>query len=284
MKVAIQGGPASFHHIASSLFFKQEPEIVCCNSFKSLCESLRNGEVDFAAMAIENSIAGSILNNYSLLQQYDFKIIGEIQLRIEQNLMALPGTKLEEIEIVRSHYMALGQCEEFFANHNFTLEEYHDTADSARDLKRDVVARNKKIAAVASRKAAELYQLNILAESIETVKENYTRFFILSTDKKTKIDNANKATLCFNLPDRVGALSDVLSIIVANKLNLTKIQSLPLLGKPNQYTFYVDLEWGNYEDFRRCISIKDIVENLKILGEYKKGEMIHDYSRSQSIK
>lgn len=278
MKVAIQGGPASFHHIASALFFKQEPELVCCPTFKALCESLKKGEVEYAAMAIENSIAGSILNNYNLLQQYDFKIIGEIQLRIEQNLMALPGTKISDIEIVRSHYMALGQCEEFFAGHNFTLEEYHDTADSARDLKRDVEARGKCIAAIASRKAASLYGLDLLAESIETVKENYTRFFILTTDKKIKIENANKATLCFNLPNRVGALSEVLSIIVQNKVNLTKIQSLPLLGFPNQYTFYVDCEWENAEDFKRCIRIKDIVENLKILGEYKKGEMIHDYS------
>ncbi|MCU0431283.1 MAG: prephenate dehydratase [Cytophagaceae bacterium] len=278
MKVAIQGGPASFHHIAANLFFQQEPALLCCNSFKELCESLKDGQVDYAAMAIENSIAGSILNNYHLLLQYDLKIIGEIQLRIEQNLMALPGTQLQDVKIVRSHYMALAQCDEFFSQHSFTLEEYHDTADSARDLKRDCESRNKVIAAVASRKAASLYELEILAESIETVKENYTRFFILSNDKKIKIENSNKATLCFNLPNKVGALAEVLAIIVENKINLTKIQSLPLLGKPNQYTFYVDCEWNDYEDFKRSIRINSIVENLKILGEYKKGEMIHDYS------
>ncbi len=280
MKIAIQGGPASFHDIASRFFFGKEILLECCSTFKILCEKLKNKEVDYAVMAIDNSIAGSILNNYGLIQKYDLRIIGEIQLRIEQNLMALPGTKLSEIEVARSHYMALNQCDEFLSKHpQIKLEEYYDTADSARYLEQDVKAQNKKIAAIASRYAAELYKLDILAESIETVKENYTRFFILTTDKKYKVENADKATLSFHLPNKVGALADVLRIIVENNINMTKIQSLPILGKPNQYTFYVDCEWLKYEDFKKSIAINSIVEDLKILGEYKKGEMIHDYSR-----
>lgn len=278
MKIAIQGGAASFHDIAARKYFGNNIETIHCSTFKILCDKLKNKEVDFAAMAIENSIAGSILPNYALIQKYDFHIIGEIQLRIEQNLMALPGTKIQDLKKARSHYMALMQCEDFLAEHpHLQMEEYHDTADSARDLK---LKNEKEVGAIASRYAAELYELEILAESIETNKQNFTRFIFLTTDKKYKVENATKASLCFHLPNKVGALADVLRIITDNNINLTKIQSLPLLGKPNQYTFHVDCEWTNYEDFKKCIAINSIVDDLKILGEYKKGEMIYDYSRS----
>jgi prephenate dehydratase len=278
MKIAIQGGAASFHDIAARKYFGKDIETVHCDSFKILCEKLKNNEVDFATMAIENSIAGSILPNYALIQKYDFHITGEIQLRIEQNLMALPGTKIEDLKKARSHYMALMQCEDFLAQYpHLQMEEYHDTADSARDVK---LYNQKEVGAIASRYAAELYDLEIIGESIETNKQNFTRFIFLSTDKKQKIENATKATLCFHLPNKVGSLAEVLRIIVENNINMTKIQSLPLIGKPNQYTFYVDCEWTNYEDFKKCIVLNSIVDDLKILGEYKKGEMIYDYSRS----
>lgn len=281
MKVAIQGGVASFHDIAARRFFKQDLDLICCKTFRELCEVLTSGKADYAAMAIENSIAGSILGNYALMREYKLRIIGEIHLRIEQNLMALPGTRLEEVQIVRSHYMALNQCEEFLLKHPYlTLQEYYDTADSAKDLARDVPAQGKKIAAIASRYAAEVYGLDLLAESIETVKENYTRFFILTRDRKVKVEQPTKATLCFQLPDRIGALTEVLKVIVENRLNLTKIQSLPILGKPSEYTFYVDCEWSSYEHFKRSIVINSLVNDLVILGEYKKGEVIHDYTRS----
>jgi prephenate dehydratase len=278
MKIAIQGGAASFHDIAARKYFGKDIETVHCDSFKLLCEKLKNHEVNFAAMAIENSIAGSILPNYALIQKYDFHIIGEIQLRIEQNLMVLPGTKIEDLKKARSHYMALMQCEDFLAQYpHLQMEEYHDTADSARDLR---LYNQKEVGAIASRYAAELYDLEIIGESIETNKQNFTRFIFLSTDKKQKVENATKATLCFHLPNKVGSLAEVLRIIVENNINMTKIQSLPLIGKPNQYTFYVDCEWTNYEDFKKCIVLNSIVDDLKILGEYKKGEMIYDYSRS----
>jgi len=278
MKIAIQGGAASFHDIAVKRYFGDEVVSIYCDSFKKVCEKLKNKEVDLAAMAIENSIAGSILPNYALIQKYDFHIIGEIQLRIEQNLMALPGTKISDLKKARSHYMALMQCEDFLSQYpSLEMEEYHDTADSARDLS---IQKQAGIGAIASRYAATLYGLEILAESIETNKQNFTRFFFLTTDKKYRVENPTKATLSFHLPDRVGALASVLQIIVDNKVNMTKIQSLPIVGKPNQYTFYVDCEWENYDNFKKCIAINSIVDDLKILGEYKKGELIYDYSKS----
>jgi prephenate dehydratase len=278
MNIAIQGGKASFHEIAARKYFGPEISIVECRTFKELCQQLKQGKVDFAAMAIENSIAGVILGNYSLIKEFDFKIIGEIQLRIEQNLMALPGVKMEDLKKVRSHYMALLQCDDFLSKYpTIKLEEYHDTADSARDLKEK---NEKDVAAIASRYAAEVYGLNILAPSIETEKKNFTKFLILTTDKKYKIEGAEKATLSFQLPNTVGALANMLKIVVDNNINLTKIQSIPIVGKPNEYTFYVECEWKNYEDFKRSIEINSIVKELKILGEYKKGEMINDYSKS----
>jgi prephenate dehydratase len=158
------------------------------------------------------------------------------------------------------------------------LEEYHDTADSAKDLKEK---NDREVAAIASRYAAEYYGLNLLAESIETEKQNFTKFLILTTDKKYKVLNPTKATLSFQLPNKVGALADMLKIVVDNRINITKIQSIPIVGKPNEYNFYVDVEWENYEDFRRSIQINSIVKDLIILGEYQKGEMIHDYSKSK---
>jgi prephenate dehydratase len=277
MKIAIQGGKASFHDIAARQYFGKDIETIDCRTFKELCQQLKEGKVDFAVMAIENSIAGSILGNYSLIQQFDFKIIGEIQLRIEQNLMALPGIKLEDIKRVRSHYMALWQCDEFLSKYpQFKLEEYHDTAESAKDLK---LNQEKEVAAVASRYAAEVYGLNIIAESIETEKKNFTRFMVLTRDRNYKVEGIEKATLSFELPNEVGALAKLLKIIVDNNINLTKIQSIPILGRPNEYTFYVDCEWTNYEDFKRTIQINSIVKRLKILGEYKTGQIIHDYSK-----
>ena len=280
MKVAIQGGRGSFHDIASRIHFGEEISIVECDTFKKLCEVLAtDSSIDYAIMAIENSIAGSILPNYKLLQHYNFSIVGEVQLRIKQNLIAHPGAQICEITRVVSHYMALLQCEDFLDKHPLIdRKEYHDTADAVKFVKE---SGRKDWAAVASSYAAKLYGMNVLEAGIETVPQNFTRFFVLTRDKKHKVEQASKATLSFQLPNKVGALAEVLEIIVTNKVNLTKIQSLPIIGKPNEYTFYVDCEWDNYENFKRSISINSIVADLKILGEYKKGEMIDDYTGGQ---
>jgi prephenate dehydratase len=214
------------------------------------------------------------------MQEYNFSIIGEIELRIEQNLIVNPGVSMGNLKKVMSHYMALMQCDEFLLKHPEIAEkeEYYDTADSAKFIKEHQL---KDTAAIASRYAAELYGLEVIASGIETVKQNYTRFVILSNEKKKRVEGSQKATLSFQLPNKVGALANMLRIIVDNKINLTKIQSLPILGKPNEYTFYIDCEWERYEDFKRGIEVKSFVSDLRILGEYKKGETIHDYSNSK---
>jgi prephenate dehydratase len=280
MKVAIQGGRASFHDIASRIYFGEHISIVECDTFKKLCDVLTNDlSVDYAVMAIENSIAGSILPNYKLLQEHNFAIVGEVQLRIKQNLIAPAGTQVKDIKRVVSHYMALLQCKDFLDKYpSIERKEYHDTADAVKFVKE---SGTKDLAAIASAYAAKHYGLQVIEAGIETVPQNFTRFFVLTRDKKHKVENPSKATLSFQLPNRVGALAQVLEIIVNNKVNLTKIQSLPIIGKPNEYTFYVDCEWDNYENFKRSISINSIVANLKILGEYKKGELIDDYTGGQ---
>ncbi len=280
MKIAIQGGRASFHDIASRIYFGEDISIVECDTFRKLCDKFKHDlSIDYAVMAIENSIAGSILPNYNLLQEYDFSIIGEVQLRIKQNLIAYPGIQVDQLTKVISHYMALLQCEDFLYKYPaIEKEDYHDTADAVKFVKE---SGHRDWAAIASRYAADYYGMEIVAEGIETVPQNFTRFFVLTRDKKYKVEQATKATLCFQLPDRVGALAEVLAIIVNNNVNLTKIQSLPIIGRPNEYTFYVDCEWDNYEDFKRSIGINSIVAELKILGEYKKGELIDDYTGGQ---
>lgn len=281
MKVAIQGGKASFHDIASRAYFSDvEVEPIECNTFRKVCETLGEG-VEYGLMAIENSIAGSILSNYSLIKEYELRIIGEIKLRIEQNLMALPGQQISEIKKVSSHYMALLQCSEFLDQYpEMELEEFYDTADSAREIKEK---QRYGTAAVAGALAAELYGLEILERGIETIKLNFTRFLVLTKKPKEAVNKqeVNKATLSFELPHQVGALAEILKIIVDNELNLTKIQSVPIIGKPDEYTFYVDCMWAKYSQYERCLAmLRNIVINPRILGEYKNWEINYDHFSS----
>jgi prephenate dehydratase len=280
MNIAIQGGRASFHDITARYYFGEDIEISECATFRALCNQLNDGLVDYAVMAVDNSIAAAILPNYALIEEYGFKIIGEVYLQIKQYIMCVSDSKEENIRWVMSHYMALNQCEEYLLNRPMMeRREYHDTADSAKYIKEH---NSKDIAAIASKYASELYGLKLLEEnSVETYKNNFTRFFILSKGQKFKNDVPNKATISFRLPDQVGALSKVLKIIVDNEVNLSKIQSLPVFGTANEYRFHVDCEWTDYAKFKKSIAINSIVEDLKILGEYKKGEFVNDYSRSK---
>lgn len=279
MLISIQGGKASFHDIAAHQYFGNDIQTIYRNTFKEVCEDLQHDRATYAVLAIENSIAGTILSNYGLIKKYDFRIIGEIQLRIEMNLIALKGTAIGDLKVVRSHYMALLQCEQFLSQYpNIKVEEYHDTADSAKKIKED---NEFAAAAIAGRMAADVYDMDILAAGIETEKRNFTKFFILTKDKKYKVADPNKATLSFQLPNKVGALAELLGVVVSNGVNLTKIQSIPILGRPDEYDFFVECEWDNYENYRRSIGINSIVKDLKILGEYKKGTTIHDYSKSR---
>ncbi len=269
-KVAIQGGKSSFHDIAVNEFFDEPVAIIECATFEELCTSLKSEEADYGFMAIENSIAASILLNYQLIKDYSFYIVGEHQLRIIQNLMALPNQKATDITKVRSHYMALRQCNEYLLAHpHIEVEEYYDTADSAK-----LVAEKQLLGegAIASYKAAEMYGLEIIDESIETIKQNFTRFLVLSKTKNTHLNTIkNKATLSFELPDKVGSLALALEIVVRHKINLTKIQSIPIIGKPDQYTFYLECTWDEKDHIARClVELRNIIPNFRILGEYQK--------------
>lgn len=273
-KIAIQGISGCFHDLAAREFFIEEQlEIVECMSFRALCQKLHSGEVDFAMMAIENTIAGSILENYGLLQEYRFKIRGEIILPIQMQLMAMPGTSSEDITSVSSHPMALKQCEEYLSKRpNIKVIPCEDTALAAKKI-----AENGKAgeAAISNYLSAELYGLEVLDENIHTNTHNYTRFLILS---KTIEPNGleSKASICFELGHTPGALAEVLLVFKNNKLNLSKIQSTPILGKPYEYFFHVDVEYDKTEDYKESISqILHLVSNLNILGEYQRGTRVH---------
>ncbi|MCK6622066.1 MAG: hypothetical protein HUU32_09275 [Calditrichaceae bacterium] len=279
MKVAIQGGQASFHHLAARQYFNgQEFEMAECRTFRQLCQVLQNGKADRAVMAIENSLLGSILPNYALLQEYSFHISGETYLHIRHNLMALPGQSLKDIRFVCSHPLALLQCSEFLEQHpRLRAQESFDTAESAREIREKLLPGT---AAIAGRLAAERYQLTILAEEIENVKQNYTRFLILS--RKAVRENgaiADKTSLNFYLKHRVGALAEALDIFRRCGLNLTLIQSLPVPGRPSEYAFQVDLEGERRKSLEQGIEeLRRLSDKIQVLGIYPKGALPHDYS------
>lgn len=269
IKVGIQGVKGAFHDIAARKFFGEEIEIVECRNFEELTKLVSAGELDFALMAIENTVAGSILPNYALIQEHDVKIVGEEYLRIKQNLVGLPGTKLEDLNEVHSHYMALAQCRKFLDDiPGIRLVESEDTAKSAQEIG---TARIQNRAGIASDLAAELYGLEILAEEIETNKRNYTRFLVLThKDRDTEGITISKASVCFSIPHEKGSLSTVLGIFSSFDLDLNKIQSMPIIGKEFQYFFFVDVCFEDYHRFEEAIwALDPYVNDLQILGEYE---------------
>jgi prephenate dehydratase len=275
-KIAIQGGYGAFHEIAAISYFENENiEIVPKNTFKDLFTALKMGLVDYGITAIENSLAGSILPNYTLLLESNMKIIGEIYLRIEQNLVALPGQDIKNIKEIYSHPMALMQCQKFFEKYPYIkLIDSIDTALSAKEIRENNL---KGIGAISSALAAKKYNLEVLASSIETNKKNYTRFLILEekNGEPSINENINKSSITFALADKIGCLSKVLSILSYYDINLTKVQSMPIIGKEWEYQFYVDLEINDYNLYKQSIeAIKPFTSNLQILGEYLKGKSI----------
>ncbi|MFQ5638203.1 MAG: prephenate dehydratase [bacterium] len=271
LKVAIQGGQASFHDMAVRQYFKGHSIELCeCRRFRQQCIEVVEKNVDCAVMAIENSLSGSFLANYTLLQEFPLRITGEIYLRIQQNLMALPGQALSDIQSVHSHPMALHQCSNFLDGHTqIRCVETFDTAESAREISEKKL---KGVAAIASTFAAELYGLNILAESIENIKDNYTRFLVLSKEKGLKDPSADKASLSFHVRHEVGALAKVLTIFKEHSVNIGLIQSIPIPGRPNEYEFHVDVEWQNRRQFDQAIQqVRQTAMESKILGEYQSG-------------
>lgn len=271
LRIAIQGIATSFHEVAAMTYFKEPIETVECLTFHALCESLKNGTSDFAVMAIENSIAGSIIPNYFLLQEYHFSIIGEVYLPIHMHLLALPGVKLTDVKNIESHPMAIRQCSDFLHRLiGVDIRESDDTALSAKHVKEGNL---KDTAAIANEYAAKKFGLEILEKRIETHKKNFTRFLILTKRVDGKIEG-NKASLSFEVANEVGSLADALITFKDCQLNLSKIQSIPIIGKPSEYSIHVDVEWKkrkNYDDAIRLVLRQ--VKNLNILGEYKMGKI-----------
>jgi prephenate dehydratase len=271
IRVAIQGIATSFHEVAALTYFDEPMETIECLSFYTLCETLKQGKSDFAVMAIENSIAGSILPNYFLLQDYHFSIVGEVYLPIHLHLLTLPGVKWEDIKSIESHPMAIRQCSEYLHRLNgVEIKESDDTALSAKKIKDRKL---KDTAAIANEQAAKKFGLRILEKGIETHKKNFTRFLILS--KKSKpTDETNKASMCFEVANEVGSLADALMTFKENEINLTKIQSIPIIGKPSEYSIHVDVEWKRRKDYDAAVhQVLRQVRNLTVLGEYKKAKI-----------
>lgn len=271
--VAIQGVKGSFHHIVSQNYFDKGTNIVECLSFDRAVESLIQQETDAVIMAIENSIAGSIIPNYALIDSENLHIVGEHYLDIQHNLMALPNQTLTDIKEVYSHPMALLQCKEFFKKYShIKLIEDKDTAEVAERIQKKQL---KGIAAIASELAAKIFKLEILAHSIQTIKHNETRFVVVKRENH-EIPEAkiNKASLKFDVDHKRGSLATILNVMSDCKLNLTKIQSLPKIETPWKYAFFVDVTFGSYEDYIKAKSIINIMaQNFKVLGEYKNAKL-----------
>jgi prephenate dehydratase len=270
-RVAIQGIRASFHEEAAFKFFGENIITVECNSFKQTFEALKNDEADYLVMAIENSIAGSILPNYSLLMSYSFPVVGEVYVPIQLHLMALPGVKFEDIKYVTSHPIAIRQCIDFFDEYpHLQMVESNDTAACAKRIRDEQLT---DTVAIANTLAAQLYELDVLERRIESNKKNFTRFLILTTHENAKKKPGNKASLCFQVSNEVGSLAKVLNIFAQENVNMSKIQSMPVLGKRNEYNFYVDIEWTETKHYDACIrQILKYTHNFNILGEYERFE------------
>ena len=270
-RVSIQGYEGSFHQVAAQQFFGKNVQVLPCATFRDVIKIASNKkESEGGVMAIENSIAGSILANYNLLQKSNLKIIGEIYLHIKQNLLVNPGVKLEDIREVHSHTMALQQCYDFLDKYKWKLVESEDTALSAKQVHQH---KSKHIAAIASKLAAELFDLEVLAPGIQTMKNNYTRFLMLQRqDVAEAINDANKASVNFQTDHSRGSLARVLTKIAEGGINLSKLQSFPIPGSDFKYSFHADMEFDTIGQFENVVDqIRPLTEELKIYGVYKRG-------------
>jgi prephenate dehydratase len=275
MKISIQGEAGCFHDLAARQYFgDQSIDVVPCTTFDATLVALKEGIADLAIMAIENARAGSILYNYTLIRESGYKILGEHNLRVRQNLMALPGQTISDIKEIRSHPIAFSQCMTFLNKHpEITLIETDDTAGSARIISKEYL---NGVAAIASSNAATLYGLEIIASGIETYQMNYTRFLVIGA-KESQHWNGNKASVCFSLKHVPGSLAAVLKRLAELDINLSKIQSVPRLNGGWEYMFYLDLELNtkaNIEIVRN--NLDEFTTDLEILGVYNKGERLYE--------
>ncbi len=270
-RISIQGYEGSFHQLAARQFFGKNVGVICCSTFREVVKiAAEREQSDGGIMAIENSIAGSILPNYNLLQKSNLKIVGEIYLHIRQNLLVNPGVNLEDIREVHSHPMALLQCMEFLEKYNWKLIETEDTALSAKSLHQH---HSKHIAAVASKLAADLFQLETLVPNIHTLKNNYTRFLVLQLPENTDpIADSDKASIIFQTDHSKGSLAKVLTRIADGGINLSKLQSMPIPGSDWRYSFHADMEFETLDQFHAVIqNIIPLTIDMKVYGVYKNG-------------
>ncbi len=278
-RVSIQGYEGSFHQVAAQEFFGEDVKVITCSTFREVVRIASSAsESDGGVMAIENSIAGSILPNYNLLQKSDLRIVGEIYLQIGQHLLVNPGVKLEDIREVHSHQMALLQCIDYLEKHpQWKLVETEDTALSAKHVHQH---RSKHVAAIASKLAAGLFGLDILAPDIQTMKNNYTRFLVLQPEDVAGMTESadkalDKASVNFHTDHSRGSLARVLTKIAEGGINLSKLQSFPIPGSDWEYSFHADMEFDTLEQFNRVIeSIRPITVAMKVYGIYKKGKTV----------
>jgi prephenate dehydratase len=273
-KVSIQGFEGCFHQVAAKQYYGEGTEVICCSTFKEVIKNTAAGkQSNGGIMAIENSIAGSILPNYNLILKNNVKIVGEVYLQIKQHLLVNRGVKLEDIKEVHSHYMAIQQCGSFLDKYNWKLVETEDTALSAKHIHQ---YKNKHAAAIAGKLAAEIYNLDIIAPNIHTLKNNYTRFLVLiHKDAAPAVTNADKASVNFVTGNEKGSLAKVLTLIAAEEINLSKLQSMPIPGSKFKYSFHADMEFENEDQFNKLLGkLQHITEELTVLGIYKNGKMI----------
>lgn len=265
--IAIQGSVSSFHDLAAKKYFGEDVTIVECNSFKEVCDKLSKNLVDYGIIAIENKIAGSILMNYQLIDSHNLTIIGETYLPIELQLLGKPGTKLEDVREIISHPMALGQSQFFLSGlENVVVSEFKDTATSAKLVQNDM---NNKLAVIAGPTVAKTYGLEVIEDSVADEKLNFTRFYILSKGADVEA-NPTKGSVTIRTHDQIGGLSDILVVLKDANLNLTKIQSVPIINNPSSYAFHLDIEFEDRNIFEKTmLNIESMVESLKVLGVYK---------------
>jgi len=272
-KVSIQGFEGCFHQVAAHQYYGKDTEVICCSTFKEVVKNTVHDKLSFGGiMAIENSIAGSILPNYNLILKNQVKIVGEVYLDIKQHLLVNPGVKLEDIKEVHSHHMAIQQCFGFLDKYNWKLVETEDTALSAKNIHQH---KNKHAAAIAGKLAADLFNLVIIAPNIHTMKNNYTRFLILKhKDAETEFGEVDKASVNFITGNQKGSLAKVLGKIADADINLSKLQSMPIPGSNFKYSFHADMEFASTDQFLKLIeNLKKLTEEITVLGVYKNGKI-----------
>jgi len=273
MNIAIQGIQGSFHHLVASNYFGDNNTFTECMSFDEMPELLRNGTVDAAVMAVENSNTGSILANYGLIDKFDLNIQGEVYMPMLHNVMALKGQEITDIKEVWSHPIAIQHCARFFRTYpHIKIMEEKDTAFVAKQIKEKKL---KGVAAIASKKAAEIYKLKILEEQIQTDTLNMTRYFILTKNRDFEADvhRHNKTSLKFTTQDETGSLARILTICANFELNVSKIQSIPIANEPWNYAFFIDFLYDDYLNYCNALLILEKeVDSLKILGEYSENK------------